>query len=44
MDSLADAVIVYDLAGAVIARNQAATRLLGESLGSTHCPRDSRMP
>lgn len=32
MDSLADAVIVYDLAGAVITRNQAATRLLGESL------------
>ena len=38
MDSLADAVILYDLAGAVIAKNQVATRLLGDSLGFDAMP------
>ena len=38
MDSLADAVVVYDLAGAVIAKNQVATRLLGEALSFEALP------
>lgn len=33
MDSLADAVIVYDLAGAVVSHNRVAEELLGPSMG-----------
>lgn len=39
MDSLADAVIVYDLDGAPVARNEAAARMLGaENLGLDRLP------